>query len=164
VVEGERERVVDDVGDAPQPGVGGVGAGDELGDVATDSEEGDADDVAARVAPGIAVGAEPQQRAWCGDAGLLGELTHGGVVEGLVRSLEATGERPRPGERLAVAADQHDVQVALDDGEHDDVDGDGERWVVADVVARRCCGGRSSLRHGTHSRRFVVRLTITLAR
>ncbi len=63
VVEGERDRAVDDVGDAPEPGVGGVGAGDELGDVAADGEEGDADDVAARVAAGVAVGAELQQRA-----------------------------------------------------------------------------------------------------
>ena len=161
VVEGQRDRAVDDVGDAPQAGVGGVGAGDELGDVAADGEEGDADDVAARVAAGVAVGAELQQRARRGDARFLGELAHGGVVQRLVGPLEPAGQRPRAGVRVAVALDQHDVQVALDDGEHDDVDRDGERRVVADVVARWCCGGRSSLRHGPHCRRFVVRLTIT---
>ena len=41
--------------------------------------------------------------------------------------LNPPGSAHDAGVRLAVALDQHDVQVALDDGEHDDVDGDGER-------------------------------------
>ena len=36
----------------------------------------------------------------------------GGLVERLVGLLEAAGERPRAGERLAGAADEHDVQLA----------------------------------------------------
>ena len=98
VVEGQLEITVEHVGDRPQPGVGGVGAGDELADIRRHREVGDGDDVAPRVASRVAVGAELGEVAGRLDAGLLPQLTGGGVVERLVGPLEAARDRPRPGE------------------------------------------------------------------
>jgi hypothetical protein len=71
-----------------------VGAGDDRSHVAKDGEVRDSDDVHARVASGIAVGAELGQLARDVDAGLFGELAPRRLVQRLFRTLEPTGNRP----------------------------------------------------------------------
>ena len=58
--------------------------------------------------------AAPPLRAWFvdvgqGDACLLRELSHGGVVQRLVGLLETAGQRPRAGVGIAVSPDQHSI-------------------------------------------------------
>ena len=74
-----------------------------------------------------------------GDAGLLGQLAHGGPGDVLAVEEEAAGEGGLAGVGLEEAVHQEDPQGAVGDGEGDDVDGDGQ----AGRGGRRRCRGRA---------------------
>ena len=63
VVERELDPPLEDVRGGDERGVGGIGACDDRAHVAKDGKVGDGDDVHARIASGIAVGAELGQEA-----------------------------------------------------------------------------------------------------
>ena len=71
VVEGEFQGAVEHVGDGPQAGVVGVGAGVDPPDLRRDGEVADGHHVAPRVATRVAVGAELREMSGGVDAGLL---------------------------------------------------------------------------------------------
>ena len=128
---------------------------DDRPDVAQHGEVRDRDDVHARVAPGIAVGAELGQQARGVDAGLLGELAPRRLVQRLVGTLEPAGNRPHALERLLAAADEQHVEHALGHGQDDDVDRDGEGRELRRVVAGGDVRTRCSCHHDYYrSRRF----------
>ena len=152
VVEGELEPLLEDVRDGDERSVRRVGAGGDRADVAKDGEVPDRDDVHARVAPRVAVGAELGQQARDVDAGLLGELAPCRLVERLVGALEPAGRRPHALERLLPAPDEEGVQDAVDHGQDDHVDRDREGGERARVVAGRDVRAR-----------VLVDMTLTLA-
>jgi hypothetical protein len=115
-----------DVGGGHEIGLGGVRARGDRAHIAEHREVADGDDVHARVAPGVAVGAELREQAGDVDARLLGQLAPGRLVQRLVRPLEAARDRPHPLEGLLAAADEQHVERALDHGQDHDVDGDRE--------------------------------------
>ena len=148
VVEGQLEAAVDHLGDRPQRGVVGIGPGSQPTHVGQHREVGDGDHVHAGVAVGVAVGAELGEPHHALDAGLLTELSGGGLIQGFVGSLEAAGQRPRPPVGLAAASDQQHLQLGLIHGEDDHVDGDGEAGEGVGVVVVGRSTGRCPSRHG----------------
>ena len=152
MVERQLELPVQDVGHGREAGVRGVGARHDVSDVSQHREVGDRDDVHARVAAGIAVGAELRQHARGIDAGLLAELALRGLVERLGRALEASGDRPHVLERRLATSDEQHVQHPAGHGQDHDVDRDGEGWELGWVVA----GGRVGFG-------VLVTMTITVA-
>ena len=134
MVERELDPLLEDVRGGDERGVCRVGAGDDRSHVAQDGEVRDRDDVHARVAPGIAVGAELGQQARDVDAGLLGELASRRLVQRLFGTLEPAGNRPHALERLLPSPDEQNVEDALGHGQDDDVHRDGEGRELARVV------------------------------
>ena len=71
-----------------------------------------------------------------GDVGVLLELTFRSLTEGLLRSNKPTRECHAPAKRCFVVLDQQNLEFAVLDGQHKDVDGDskGRRRIVVCVV------------------------------
>ena len=137
VVERQLDLAGQSVGDGHEAGGDGVRARRDVAHLAQHREVGDGDHVHARVAPGVAVGAELRQQARAVDAGLLDELTLRGLVQRLVGPLEAAGDRPHALIRRHPAAHEQDVQPAVGHGEDDHVHRHRERRELRGVVARR---------------------------
>ncbi len=133
MVEGEPPRGV-----VRRPaGPRGVAAGVRLGGVGQEGGEGDGDDPHAGVAAGFAVGPQLLQ-VQPGDVrqpGLLAQFAPRGAFRGLVRPDETSGQRPLSGVGLLAALDEQHVQGARAEGEHGEVDGDGEGLEGVLVVA-----------------------------
>ncbi len=118
-------------------GLGRVAPAVRLGGVGQQGGEGDGHHAHPGVPAGLAVGAQLLQ-VQAGDvrqAGLLAQFTPGGALRGLVGPQEAPGQRPAAGVRLLAAFDEQDVQRALADREHGEVDGHGEGLEGVLVVA-----------------------------
>ena len=137
--------------DGDERGVRCVGAGDDRPHVAKDGEVRDRDDVRARVAPGIAVGAELGQQARDVDARLLGELASRRLVQRLVGTLEPAGNRPHALERLLAPADEENVEDAVGHGQDDHVHRDREGRERARVVPGRDVRPPRSCHHDYYS-------------
>ena len=150
MVERELDPLLEDVRGGDERGVGCVGAGDDRSHVARNGEVRDGDDVHARVAAGIAVGAELGQQAGDVDAGLLGELASRRLVQRLFRALEPTGNRPHALERLLPSLDEENVEHALGHGQDDHVHRDGEGRELARVVPGRDVRLSCSCRHDSY--------------
>src|SRR6266511_1628742 len=134
VVERELGPLLEDVRGGDERCVCRVGAGEDRPHVAKDGEVRDGDDVHARVASGIAVGAVLGQRARDVDARLLGELASRRLVQRLFRTLEPTGNRPHSLMRRLPPPDEKNVEYALGHGQDDHVHRDGEGRELARVV------------------------------
>ena len=166
----EREPVArpaaEHAGDGHELGAAGVGRGGDGAEVGDDREVGDRHDAHARIVVGLAVGAELLQVPGGAYAGLLGELPRRRRVEVFVLVHEAAGNRPGPEVRRLAAVDQQDLELAVGDREHDDVDGDGEGRVLGGLVAPRA--GTAWLPWPENSRDYVVmtenRVAITFPR
>ena len=136
MIERQLDLSVEHVGHGDQRGGRGIRAACDCPDISQDGEVRDRDDVHARVAPRIAVGAELCQQARRVDAGLLGQLALRGFVQRLGRPLEAARDRPHPFERRLAATDEEDVEETFGHRQDDDVDGHGERGELRRVVAQ----------------------------
>jgi len=89
------------------------------------------------------------------DPGLLLQLARGRGVEGLVDVDEPTRQRPSTLVRGRAAPDEEDVEHPLHQGQHHDVDGHGERGVVArSVVGLPVVGACGFEGHGARSPDF----------
>ena len=136
-----------DVGDRMQGGPGGVRPGDDPRHLAEHREVRHGDDVHARVASGIAVGAELLEELRAVDTGLLVQLPERGLVERLLGPLESAGNRPPALEGRDAASHEEHAEPPLVHGQDDDVDGDGEGREGGRVVGRiASCGRHDSYR------------------
>src|SRR5438552_1277474 len=109
----------------PEP-VAGIGPGDGLRQARAQGEVGDGDDVAARVARRITVGAQLLQlQPGTGNAGLLGQLPDSRLVEGLVLADVAARQCGHAPEGVLAALDQQHLKCPAADGEDHQVDCDG---------------------------------------
>ena len=155
VVEGERDPAVDHVVDPDQVGVRRVGAGLGVGQVGHDRPPRHGDHPHAGVAVGCAIGAELGEVAGPGvDAGLLGELAPGRVLEVFVDVDEPARQRPGPLERGTAPLHQHELEPVVADGEDHQVDGDRERREGTRVVVLEV----------RHDRTLPVRIRLTRIR
>ena len=114
VVECELDRPVQGARDRDESGGGRVGSTLDPLHAAEDGEVRDRDHVHARVALGVAVGAELPQQTCPVHARFLEQLARGGLVERFIRPFEAAGDRPHALEGRYAATNEQDVQALLD--------------------------------------------------
>src|SRR5690606_13339158 len=129
VVERQRDLLVVEVVDRPPARGARVAAGGGRGRVAGEGQVGDGHDPHAGGAVGVAVAGQLFEVGGRGDGrtSLLPQLAGGGLVEGLVGADEPAGQRPAPAMGVLGTLHEQHGQVPVTDGEHDDVDADGDR-------------------------------------
>ncbi len=150
VVEGEVDRPVEDVRRRRERGMGRVRSGREISHLAQHRQVRDRHDVHARIPSWVAVRPELVQERRPVEARFLGELARCGLVERLVRPLEAAGYRPHPFVRRHAATHEQHVQSAVLHREDDHVDRDGESRELRRVVVLRDAGvGASAHAHSS---------------
>ena len=154
MVEGELDPLLEDVGDGYERCVGRVRAGGDRSHVAQHGEVGDRHDVHARVARGIAVGAELRQEAGDVDARLLGELAPLAASSSVSSGrLKPPGIAHMPLKGVLASSYEEGVQDALGHRQDDDVHRDGEGREFPRVVPGR-----------VFARGVIVGMTLTVAR
>ena len=140
---------VEHVGDRDQRGIRRVRAGHDGPDVAQHREVPDGHDVHARIALGIAIGAELRQQARSIDTGLFAELAPRCFVQRLGRPLEATRDRPHPMKRRLSTAYEENVKRALGHRQDHDVHRHRECGELGGVVVRGDSNVLRPVRHAS---------------